>query len=86
MTLFKSKYRVESTRLRDWDYSNNSAYFVTICAHQMRCFFGKVVDSKIELSRIGKIVEKVWLRTGEVRNNVVLDEYIIMPNHLHILL
>jgi putative transposase len=83
MTLFKNKCRVESTRLKDWDYSNNAAYFVTMCAKHMRCYFGKVVDGKIKLSRIGKIVEEEWLRTDKMRDNIVLDEYAIMPNHIH---
>ena len=83
MTLFKNKYRVESARFKDWDYSNNAAYFVTICTHDMRCYFGKIVKGKVEQSRIGKIAEEEWLHTGKVRDNVVLDEYVIMPNHIH---
>jgi putative transposase len=83
MTLYKNTFRVESSRLKDWDYSNDAAYFVTICVHDMKNYFGKVKEDKVELSLMGKIVDEEWLRTGKMRSNIILDEYNIMPNHFH---
>jgi putative transposase len=83
MTLYKDTYRIESARLKDWNYSNDAAYFVTICVNDMKNYFGKVKEEKVELSKIGKIANEEWQKTGEVRPNVILDEYVIMPNHIH---
>jgi len=83
MTLFKNKYRIESSRLKDWDYTNNAAYFITICTRNMKNYFGRVVEDKIKLSKIGKIVDEEWLITKDIRNNIILDEYVVMPNHFH---
>ncbi|MBI3742464.1 MAG: transposase [Chloroflexi bacterium] len=83
MTLYKGKYRIESTRLKGWDYSSAGFYFVTICARDRECFFGEVVDEEMRLSPIGKIVADEWQKTPIIRANVTLDEWVVMPNHLH---
>ena len=83
MTLYKNKYRIESTRLKDWDYSRDGYYFVTICTQDKKCFFGDVIDEKVRLSAIGEIVADEWQKTAQIRKNVSLDTWIIMPNHLH---
>ena len=83
MTLYKNKYRVESARLPDYDYSSAGLYYVTICTKKMVRFFGEVINEKVNLSDIGKIVNKEWKKIELIRNYVSLDAYIIMPNHLH---
>ncbi len=83
MTLFKNKYRVESTRLKGWDYTAAGLYFVTVCAKNRECFFGNVVNAEMCLSPIGEIVADEWQQTPRVRPYVELDEWIIMPNHVH---
>jgi REP element-mobilizing transposase RayT len=72
-----------SIRLADYDYSQAGAYYVTICSHQRRCLFGVVKDGRVRLSRIGNIVAGEWLRSCEVRPEVTLDAWVIMPNHVH---
>lgn len=81
--LFKDKYRIESARLREFDYSSSAWYYVTICTAKMYPWFGKVRNEKIELSLTGKIVLEEWIKTKEIRTTVDLDEFAIMPNHLH---
>jgi REP element-mobilizing transposase RayT len=83
MTKFKDKYRVESTRLPGWDYAGAGWYFVTICTWNRECLFGEIVDGEMRLSSIGEIVAEEWQKTPDIRPNVVLDEWVIMPNHLH---
>ncbi len=83
MSLFHGKYRTESTRLPGRDYRLPGMYFVTICTKNRRHSFGCVRDGKMHLSDIGKIVADEWQRTSIVRSNVFIDEWVIMPDHLH---
>ena len=83
MTLFKGKYRVESTRLRGWDYTSAGWYFVTFCTRNRECVLSEVVNGVVHLSPIGELVAREWLKTEQVRANVALDEWVIMPNHVH---
>jgi REP element-mobilizing transposase RayT len=80
---FMRRYRTESDRLQDWDYAAPGAYFVTMCTQRKRPFFGEIIDDAVRLSPIGQIAEQEWRRTETLRPNLSLDEFIIMPNHLH---
>lgn len=73
----------KSIRLKEYDYSNANWYYVTICTYNKEHLFGKVINNKVVLNDLGKIVNEEWLRTKEVRKNIDLDDYIIMPNHIH---
>jgi len=83
MTLYKDKYRVESTRLRFWDYSADGWYFLTICCDKHICLFGEIIDFKMNLNSYGKIVKEEWDKSNQIRKEMVFDSFIIMPNHLH---
>ncbi len=72
-----------SIRLKDYDYTQSGLYFVTICVQDKVCVFGEIIDGVMSLNPYGQIVEEEWQRTAMLRNNVELDEYIIMPNHFH---
>ena len=72
-----------SIRLQNYDYSQCGAYFITICTNGKHHIFGNVSNGILALNVYGNIVNEEWLKTERVRKNVVLDEYIIMPNHLH---
>jgi len=80
---FRNKYKIESARLKNWDYGSNAAYFVTICTKNRVCFFGDVVNTEMKLSRIGQMAHQCWLEIPEHFPFVVLDEFVIMPNHVH---
>ena len=80
---FQDQYRIESTRLKNWDYSSSGYYFVTICIQDHRCYFGNIVNQKMQLSEIGEIVEKYWLEIPNHFPNVDLDFFVVMPNHIH---
>jgi len=83
MALFKNKYRIESNRLKNWDYSSTGFYFITICTKNMECFFGEIIGDKMKLSPIGEIVTSSWSKIPEFNSNVRLDEWVVMPNHIH---
>lgn len=78
-----TNYHRKSIRLKDYDYSQAGAYFVTICTNDKGCAFGEINDGEMHLNDIGKIVESEWMKTGEIRKNVLIDEFFVMPNHLH---
>lgn len=76
-------YRVPSTRFRHWDYTANAFYFVTICTRERLPLLGEVVNGQVILSQAGRIVGEEWRQTAGIRPDVLIDEYVVMPNHLH---
>jgi putative transposase len=82
-SLFRNKYRIESTRYQGYDYSSPGKYFITICTKNKISYFGEVVNGKMILSEIGQIAEKFWLEIPGHFPNIDLDEFIIMPDHIH---
>ena len=81
--LFKGKYRIESTRLKSWNYANSGYYSVTICVKNRECLLGCIENDSVILSDIGEIAKKSWIDIPHHYPFVVLDEYVIMPNHIH---
>jgi len=80
---FRNKYRAATTRLYGYDYTRNGAYFVTICTRKKIPSLGIIVDNKMILSDIGEMVKEFWLEVPIHSPNVSLDEFIIMPDHIH---
>ena len=74
-----------SIRLKNYDYSQKGSYFITIVTQNRKHLFGKIEDGKMILSSVGKIVEEEWMNTIQLRPNVVLGEFIIMPDHMHMI-
>ena len=81
-------------RHKNYDYTQNGFYFVTVCVKNHEMFFGDIAKSgteynpvyEMKLSEIGKIAEKYWLEIPQHFPNVNLDEHIIMPNHIHVVI
>lgn len=70
-------------RMKWYDYSSEWWYFITICTKNHVKWFGNVSDWKMNLNKYGRIVEKCWYEIPNHYNNCVLDEFVIMPNHVH---
>ncbi len=83
MTYDPEKHHRKSVRLKEYDYSKPNAYFITICTYNKECIFGAIINGEMQLNAYGKIVENEWLKTPTIRQYVLLDKYIIMPNHFH---
>jgi len=83
MTLYKNRYRIETTRLKNWDYSSNGHYFITVCTKKRECFLGKIENNEMILNDYGKIVETCWFDLPNHYHNLRLDKFIVMPNHFH---
>lgn len=76
-------HRRRSIRLKRYDYSLPGAYFVTIVTQGRLSLFGEVVAAEMHLNDVGRMVETWWLRLPTKFDGILLDGYVIMPNHLH---
>ena len=86
----------KNIRLKEYDYSERGYYFITICTKNRECILSKIeiqnVGSDIslpiilELTKEGKIVEKYIQQIEKIYSNILIDEYVIMPNHIHMIL
>ena len=81
--LFNKKYRIPTARASWWDYSQNGIYFVTICTQNRELFFGEIIDAEMKLSEIGKIACQCWEEISDRFPFVLLDAFVVMPNHIH---
>jgi len=77
------KYQRRSIRLKGYDYSQPGGYFVTIVAQNRDCLFGDIVEGEMRLSGAGRIVQHAWMDLPNHYPHVALDEFVIMPNHVH---
>ena len=86
MSLFQQKYRSESHRLANWDYSQEGIYFITICTDNSECLFGDITDGQMILNDMGIIVKEEIENSIILRNKWNFHNWVIMPNHLHFLI
>jgi len=82
---YQNKYRIPSARLQTWDYSSNAAYFITICTKNREHFFGEIIGNELgmKLNELGKLANRLW---HEIPNHfpfIILEAFIVMPNHVH---
>jgi len=77
------RHHRRSIRLKGYDYTQPGAYFVTLVTQDRACLFGEIVDGATRLYPIGMIVEKCWYDLERHFPTVSLDEFTLMPNHLH---
>lgn len=70
-------------RLKYYDYSNAGWYYVTICSHKHKNYFGEIVIGEMKLNKIGEIVLECWNNIANLHKHIELDYYVIMPNHIH---
>ncbi|MBX7046556.1 MAG: hypothetical protein K1X86_12045 [Ignavibacteria bacterium] len=84
---FQNIYRIKSSRKENWNYGLDGGYFVTICTKGMNCYFGNIVEAQyiasLQMTEIGKIAHQHWLDIPKYHPYVILDEFSLMPNHLH---
>ncbi len=83
---YLNKYRISSNRLRGWNYAQSGHYFITIVTYGRKHLFGKIVDGQMILNPIGEIVNAEFLKSFELRKELYLGGYVIMPNHIHAIL
>ena len=83
MDKYRNKYRIPSTRLQNWDYGWNAAYFITICTDHHTCFFGDIMEGAMYLSNIGVLADVFWHEIKHHAQNIELGDFVVMPNHVH---
>ncbi len=90
MTEYKNRIH---PRLKGYDYSQYGVYFVTVCSYQKQHIFSHIAVGRDDLGApctrltpVGRVVEKYILSVNGAYENVSVDKYVIMPNHIHILL
>ena len=72
-------YDRKATRIPNYDYTVDNYYFITVCTHEKRCIFGK----PDKLNELGKIASECLGKVGALFESVTVDNYIVMPNHIH---
>lgn len=72
-----------SMRLTGYDYAHAGAYFVTICTYDRECLFGEIAHDEMALNAFGEIARTEWLKSSEIRAEIRLGAFVIMPNHFH---
>ena len=86
MSKYREQYRVESLRLKEWDYSETGYYFVTFCTKNKQHLLGNINNNTCEINNSGKIIENEIKITEIINPNVKIDIFQIMPNHVHLIL
>ena len=81
--LFQNRYRIPSNRLKGWDYSNDGLYFITLVTAGRRQLFGKIRKGEMVLNEIGQLVYDAFFKSFEIRRELSLDAFILMPDQLH---
>jgi REP element-mobilizing transposase RayT len=83
MTYNPEIHHRRSIRLKEYDYSQSGAYFVTVCAWKKECLFGEIKNGEMLLNKCGGIVMNCWDDLPNHYQHAQLDEFVIMPNHVH---
>ena len=79
-------------RLKDYDYSSNGAYFITICTKDRECILSQITMAEdnnrleLKLTGYGEIADKYIRNLNEFYDHLSIEKYVIMPNHIHLLL
>ena len=81
--MFSNCYRIEKTRSSRSHAGEAGIYFVTLCCHQRKNYFGSVVHNAVQLTEIGCIAHNCWSMIPMRYPHVSLDTFVVMPNHLH---
>lgn len=77
------KHHRRSIRLLGHDYASDGWYFVTVCTYQRLCLFGEIVSNTMVLNNLGEVIADEWRKSSDIRQEVQLDAWIVMPNHFH---
>jgi len=85
VNLYQNKYRIKSNRLPERDYRNIGAYFVTINVKNRRQVFGAIKNGIMHYSQLWKICHDEILHTWILRENVIIDAFVVMPDHVHVI-
>src|SRR5688572_16078788 len=72
-----------SIRLKGYNYAQVGSYFITAVTRHRHCLFGEIVEGAMRLNEFGQIVQDEWLKSTNIRREIELDVFVVMPNHVH---
>lgn len=78
-----NKHNRRSIRIKGKDYTEPGYYYATLCTHNRECLFGSIFRGHMIRNDFGEIAHTEWVRTEKIRDNIEINEFIVMPNHLH---
>ncbi len=76
-------YHRKSIRLKNYNYSQAGAYYITIITRNRQCLFGNINDGKMMMNNAGKMIQTIWDEMPIYYDNIEIDAFIVMPNHIH---
>ena len=82
-SVFQNKYKIASNRLRGWNYARDGHYFITIVTANRENHFGQINNGNMIMNDIGQIVYDDFFKSFEIRQELYLGEFVLMPNHIH---
>ena len=82
-SVFQNKYKIASNRLRGWNYARDGHYFITIVTANRENHFGQINNGNMIINDIGQIVYDDFFKSFEIRQELYLGDFILMPNHIH---
>jgi len=77
------RHQRKPNRLKGYNYSSPGYYFVTFCTHGKVEWFGSIKSERMIYNKYGRLAEQIWKQIPDHYDNVSLDEYVVMPNHIH---
>jgi putative transposase len=83
---FQNRYRIPSNRWQFWDYSDPGSYFITICIQYRAEILGVIINGEMHLSEYGEIAKNEFNEMRHYNERAILDEWVIMPNHVHFII
>jgi len=83
MTYNPHLHHRRSIRLSHWDYAETGAYFITICTLNREMLLGQIHTDRVLLNAAGRIVSDEWMLSVDIRTELQLDAFVVMPNHFH---
>lgn len=79
-------FKRKNPRLKDYDYTLSGYYFITICTKEKKHYFGEISNGIMQYKDIGKIANEFIKKIDDIYKSIKLDKYIIMPNHIHMII
>jgi REP element-mobilizing transposase RayT len=83
MSYDPNKHHRRSIRLSGYDYSQKGIYFVTVCTQNREHLFGRIENGEMQMNDAGRMVEFTWFDLPNHNPHIVLDEFVVMPDHVH---
>ncbi len=77
------RHRRRSIRLREYDYRQAGAYFITVVTHGRAALFGEIANGETRLNEFGQVIEDEWQKSSIIRQEIEMDVFVVMPNHIH---